>query len=93
VHFMFQEVVIVEGARTAMVDYMGDFSDVSAIELGAMAAKEAVRRSGFSPEEFDHVFMGNALQTSARASRALHRLRKRFFWAKARSSLQVEWKT
>jgi acetyl-CoA acetyltransferase family protein len=64
---MFQEVVIVEGARTAMVDYMGDFSDVSAIELGAIAAKEAVRRSGFSPEEFDHVFMGNALQTSADA--------------------------
>jgi acetyl-CoA acetyltransferase family protein len=61
------DVVIVAGARTPMARYTGVFSDVSAIELGAHAAKGAVQRSGVDPQEFDHVVFGNVLQTSADA--------------------------
>ena len=50
-----------------MAEYNGHFSDISAIDLGAIAAKEALNRSGVSPEEVDHVIVGNALQTSGDA--------------------------
>ncbi len=61
------DVVIVAGARTAMARYTGVFSEVSAIELGAHAAKGAVQRSGVDPGEVDHVVFGNVLQTSSDA--------------------------
>ncbi len=53
------DVVIVVGARTPMVRYTGAFSEVSAIELAAHASKEAIRRSGVDPGEFDHAIFGN----------------------------------
>ena len=53
------DVVIVAGARTPMARYTGAFSDVSAIDLAAHASKEAVKRSGANPEEFDHAIFGN----------------------------------
>jgi acetyl-CoA acetyltransferase family protein len=62
-----KDIVIVDGARTPMAEYNGHFSDISAIELGAIAAKEALSRSGFAPEDINHVIVGNALQTSADA--------------------------
>jgi acetyl-CoA acyltransferase 2 len=62
-----KEIVIVDGARTPMAEYNGHFSDISAIDLGVIAAKEALTRSGFSGEEIDHVIVGNALQTSGDA--------------------------
>ena len=58
------DVVIVAGARTPMSRYTGAFKDTSAIELGAAAAREAIRRSGADPAEFDHVIFGNVMQTS-----------------------------
>jgi acetyl-CoA acyltransferase 2 len=61
------DVVIVAGARTPMARYTGVFSEVSAIDLGAHAAKAAVQRSGADPAEFDHVVFGNVLQTSSDA--------------------------
>jgi acetyl-CoA acetyltransferase family protein len=61
------EVVIVAGARTPMSRYTGAFKDVSAIELGAHAAREAIRRAGADPAEFDHVVFGNVQQTSGDA--------------------------
>jgi len=64
---MSKDIVIVNGARTPMAEYNGNFSDISAIDLGVVAAKEALRRSGFAPEEIDHVIVGNALQTSGDA--------------------------
>jgi acetyl-CoA acetyltransferase family protein len=62
-----KDIVIVDGARTPMAEYNGHFSDISAIDLGVIAAKEALNRSGFSPDEMDHVIVGNALQTSGDA--------------------------
>ena len=61
------DVVIVAGARTPMSRYTGAFSDVSAIDLAAGASREAIRRSGANPEEFDHAIFGNVMQTSADA--------------------------
>jgi acetyl-CoA acetyltransferase family protein len=62
-----RDVVIVGGARTPMTEYVGAFKDVSALELGAAAARGALERAGARPEWVDHVVMGNALQTSGDA--------------------------
>ena len=66
---MNQDIVIVGGARTAMAEYsgtpgFGKFKDVSAIDLGAHAAKAAVSRAKIDPESVEHTVIGNALQTS-----------------------------
>jgi acetyl-CoA acetyltransferase family protein len=61
------DIVIVAGARTPMARYTGSFSEVSAIDLGAHASKEAIRLSGVDPAEIDHAIFGNVLQTSADA--------------------------
>jgi acetyl-CoA acyltransferase 2 len=50
-----------------MIRYMGAFDDTNALELGAVASKEAIRRAGVAAEEFDHVIFGNVMQTSADA--------------------------
>jgi acetyl-CoA acetyltransferase family protein len=61
------DVVILAGARTPMSRYTGAFKDVSALELGASASREAIRRSGVDPAEFEHVVFGNVMQTSGDA--------------------------
>ena len=50
-----------------MADYTGKLKDFSAIELGAIAARAAMARTGVKPEDVDHVVYGNVLQTSADA--------------------------
>ena len=62
-----KDILIVDGARTPMAEYNGHFTDISAIDLGVFAAKEALSRSGFGVDEIDHVIVGNALQTSGDA--------------------------
>jgi acetyl-CoA acetyltransferase family protein len=61
------EVFIVGGARTPMTDYVGALKDISALELGAIAARGAFERTGVKPEWIDHAVVGNVLQTSADA--------------------------
>ncbi|HKV98326.1 MAG TPA: acetyl-CoA C-acetyltransferase [Vicinamibacterales bacterium] len=61
------EVLIVGGARTPMTDYSGALKDVSALELGAIAAKAAFERTGVKPEWIEHAVVGNVMQTSADA--------------------------
>ncbi|MDP9337650.1 MAG: acetyl-CoA C-acetyltransferase [Acidobacteriota bacterium] len=61
------DIVIVAGARTPMSRYTGSFSEVSAIELAVHASKEAIKRSGVDPGDFDHAIFGNVMQTSADA--------------------------
>ena len=63
----FVDIAIVNGARTPMGRYCGKLRDFTAQELGAIAAKEAMQRSGVEPSEIDHVVIGNAQQTSADA--------------------------
>src|ERR1051325_8277334 len=62
-----KDIVIVDGARTPMAEYNGDFSDVSAIDLAVVASKAALERSNTAPADIDHVIVGNALQTSGDA--------------------------
>jgi acetyl-CoA acetyltransferase family protein len=61
------EVLILGGARTPMTDYVGALKDLSAIELGAIAARGAFERTGVKPEWVEHAVVGNVLQTSADA--------------------------
>jgi len=61
------EIAIVSGARTPMGRYCGKLKDFTAMELGAVAARGAIERSGLAPSEFDHVVFGNAQQTSGDA--------------------------
>ena len=62
-----KDIVIVDGARTPMAEYNGHFTDISAIDLAVVAAKEALSRSGVTGDQVDHVIVGNALQTSGDA--------------------------
>jgi acetyl-CoA acetyltransferase family protein len=61
------DVFIVGGARTPMTEYTGALKDVSALELGATAARATFDRTGVKPEWIDHVVVGNVLQTSSDA--------------------------
>ncbi len=61
------DVFVVGGARTPMTDYTGALKDVSALELGAIASRAALVKSGVKPEWVDHVVFGNVLQTSSDA--------------------------
>lgn len=61
------DVFIVGGARTPMAAYVGELKDVSAIELGAIAARGAFEKTGVRPEWVDHVVIGNVMQTSGDA--------------------------
>jgi acetyl-CoA acetyltransferase family protein len=61
------DIFILGGARTPMADYTGKLKDLSAIELGAIAARAAMERTGVRPADVDHVVYGNVLQTSSDA--------------------------
>ncbi|GAV24341.1 acetyl-CoA acetyltransferase [Carboxydothermus islandicus] len=60
-----REVVIVSAARTPFGRFGGGLAPLKAVDLGAIAIKEAVERSGVSPEMFDYVYMGQVLQGGA----------------------------
>jgi len=62
-----KDIVIVSGKRTPMAEYGGALRELSALELGGIAAKAAIEQSKFEPREFDHAVFGNALQTSGDA--------------------------
>ena len=59
-----RDIVIVGGARTPFGAFMGSLKDVSAIDLGAQAATEALARAGVAPADVDQVVFGNVIQTS-----------------------------
>ncbi|HUW96050.1 MAG TPA: acetyl-CoA C-acyltransferase, partial [Anaerolineae bacterium] len=57
------DIVIVDGARTAFGALNGGLKGVTATELGAVAAAEALKRSRVDPQAVDHVIFGNVVQT------------------------------
>jgi acetyl-CoA acyltransferase 2 len=61
------DVVFLSGVRTGFGSFGGALKDRSATDLGAIAAGEALARSGVPTAEVDHVVFGNVLQTSADA--------------------------
>ena len=64
---MSKDVFILGGKRTPMGEYVGVLKDISAIDLGAVAARGALQATHVKPEEIDHTVIGNALQTSGDA--------------------------
>jgi acetyl-CoA C-acetyltransferase/acetyl-CoA acyltransferase 2 len=62
-----KEIWIVGAKRTAFGAMNGAFKGVTATELGAHAGKAAVAQSGVAPADFDHVIVGNVLQTQKEA--------------------------
>jgi acetyl-CoA acetyltransferase family protein len=64
---MSRDAILVAGARTPMAVFNTLFRDLPETELGALAAREALRRSQVAPSRVDHVVFGNAMQTSANA--------------------------
>ncbi len=74
---MTEEVVLVGGARTPFCEWLGGkrgdgevggrLAEVSAEQLGTIAIRGALEKTGTSPQSIDHVVMGHALQTSDQA--------------------------
>ena len=58
---MSDSIVILGAARTPMGAFQGDFSSLSANDLGGAAIRAAVARSGLAPEKIDEVLFGNCL--------------------------------
>ncbi len=54
--------VIVAGARTPIGRLLGSLSALSAVELGGIAIKAALERSGVSPDQVEYVIMGQVVQ-------------------------------
>jgi len=61
------DIVFLSGVRTGFGGFGGSLKDLSATELGAVAAKHALDRSGVPAGDIGHTVFGNALQTSADA--------------------------
>ncbi|HQP94508.1 MAG TPA: acetyl-CoA C-acyltransferase, partial [Thermoanaerobaculia bacterium] len=59
-----RELVIVDGVRTPMAEFNGALAGVSALDLGAHAARALFARTGVPATEVDHVIVGNVIQSS-----------------------------
>jgi acetyl-CoA acetyltransferase family protein len=74
---MAKQIYILNGARTPMCEYEGSktgdgrpggaLGGMTALDLAAVAAREAMVRSGADPGRIDHVIFGNVLQSSGDA--------------------------
>jgi acetyl-CoA C-acetyltransferase len=56
-----RDIVIVSAVRTPIGNFDGALKELSALDLGSIAIKEAVKRAGIDPSEVDEVIMGNVL--------------------------------
>lgn len=59
-----KKVYIVSAVRTPIGSFGGSLKDLSATRLGAIAIREAVKRSGISPDLVEEVLMGCVLQAN-----------------------------
>src|SRR5262249_43143038 len=57
----FDDVVIISGCRTPVGKFQGSLTDLTAPQLGAIAVREAVMRSGLDPKAVDECIMGNVI--------------------------------
>jgi len=56
-----RKAVIVSAARTPIGSFGGTLSSLSAVDLGVIAAKEAIKRAGIEPSVIEEVYFGNVL--------------------------------
>ncbi|MFA7586400.1 MAG: acetyl-CoA C-acyltransferase, partial [Novosphingobium sp.] len=61
-----EDIYIVSGARTAIGDFGGSLKSFMPSDLGGKVVTEALNRAGVSPEDVQHVVIGQVMQTSAR---------------------------
>jgi acetyl-CoA C-acetyltransferase len=61
-----REVVIVNGARTAIGDYGGSLKDIPPTELAARVVREAIARAGVDAAQIGQCVFGNVLHTEAK---------------------------
>ena len=54
--------VILEGARTPIARFLGSYAEVPAVDLGVLAAAEAMRRSNVEPGQIEQTIFGHARQ-------------------------------
>ena len=57
-----ERAVILEGARTPIGKFLGSFAETTTVELGTVAAKEALKRAGITANEVDQTIVGHARQ-------------------------------
>ncbi len=57
-----ERAVILDGARTPIGKFLGAYSELPAVELGVLAASEAMRRAGVAPDQIDQTILGHARQ-------------------------------
>lgn len=70
------DIVIVNGARTAMGGFQGSLSGLTAPELGAVTIKEAIARAGLQPTDVEEVIMGCVLPAGLKQGPARQATRK-----------------
>ncbi|RCU30700.1 thiolase family protein [Acinetobacter baumannii] len=70
------DIVIVNGARTAMGGFQGSLSGLTAPELGALTIKEAIARAGLQPTDVEEVIMGCVLPAGLKQGPARQAMRK-----------------
>ena len=56
-----KKAVIVSAVRTPIGSFGGAFASLSAVDLGVVAAKEAIKRAGIEPSLIDEAYFGNVL--------------------------------
>ena len=54
--------VVLDGARTPIGKLLGVFSTLTAVDLGGIAIKAAIERSGVTADQIDAVVFGNVVQ-------------------------------
>ncbi|WP_074383492.1 thiolase family protein [Acinetobacter pseudolwoffii] len=70
------DIVIVNGARTAMGGFQGSLASVTAPELGAASIKEAIARAGLQPADIEEVIMGCVLPAGLKQGPARQAMRQ-----------------
>tara|TARA_B100001105_G_scaffold248377_1_gene234072 strand:+ start:81 stop:1259 length:1179 start_codon:yes stop_codon:yes gene_type:complete len=63
---MTKQVYIAAGARTPMGGLQGDLASLTAVQLGSVAIKDAVKRAGLNGEDIDEIIMGCVLPSGLR---------------------------
>ena len=61
-----KEVVVLDGIRTGIGDYGGSLKSFSAGELGAIAVRGVLDKTGIDPESVGHCVIGNVLHSDKR---------------------------
>lgn len=62
-----RDVVVLSGKRTGFGTFGGSLKDLTATDLGVISSKAAMEAAGVTPDQVEHTFFGNALQTSSDA--------------------------